>query len=76
MIHFASKCFQAAYSSGRMLVLDEDFFGLKPHFEPLSDKCNSQDLLVETDFLWPLNMAEKGTLNIAYLFAFFKCQQL
>ena len=61
MIHFASKCFQAAYASGRMLVLDEEFFGLKSHFKPLSSSCPYQDLLkTETIFQWPYNMTEKG----------------
>ena len=60
MIHFASKCFQAAYASGRMLVLDEEFFGLKSHFKPLSDSCPYQDLLTETKLQWPYNMTEKG----------------
>ena len=67
MIHFASKCFQAAYASGRMLVLDEDFFGLKSHFRPLSDSCPFQDLLTETKLQWPYNITEKGTyLSICF----------
>ena len=68
MIHFASKCFQAAYASGRMLVLDEEFFGLKSHFKPLSNSCPYQDLLkTETIFQWPYNMTEKGTYSLDHL---------
>ena len=68
MTHFASKCFQAAYASGRMLVLDEEFFGLKSHFKPLSNSCPYQDLLqTETIFQWPYNMTEKGTYSLDHL---------
>ena len=68
MIHFASKCFQAAYASGRMLVLDEDFFGLKSHFRPLSDSCPFQDLLTETKLQWPYNMTDKSKYIHTYQF--------
>lgn len=57
MIHFASKCLQAAYSSGRTMVLDENFFGLKNHFLPVSETC--QNFLPQTNFEWPYNMSER-----------------
>ena len=40
MIHFVLKCFRAAFSTGRVLVLNRKSFGLNQHFLPLSRTCN------------------------------------
>ena len=40
MIHFVLKCLRAAFSTGRVLVLNRKSFGLNQHFLPLSRTCN------------------------------------
>ena len=41
MLHHAMKCFQAAFSSNRVLVIDEKLFALSKHFKPLlSNNCS------------------------------------
>jgi len=58
IINHALLCFRTALATGRMLVLDEDFYGLSKHFQPLSSKCQNMTV-PETHFQWPDDNEER-----------------
>jgi glycoprotein 6-alpha-L-fucosyltransferase len=67
MVHHALYCLMGAFGSNRTLILDEHFFRLNRHFQPLSSTCNHKiNDIPEEDVIphWPEGSNEDQFVQI------------